>query len=226
MIKLILSAIAFAATDCLDPLSISVQIYLLTTKKAILNSLGFILGILLSTLICGVVITLGPVKELDSFLAHPHAIYFVFQTLVGLGLIYGSYHYWYHFSHVKSSHPMKFKVNPITCFVLGGTFTITDLPTNIPLLALADDLARSNASLFSIVVSSLAYSLMRTAPLFLITSLFAINQERAAEVIKAVEEKLLKWGHLLVALTISGLGIALTVDSIYFFCTGKPLFVP
>lgn len=226
MIKLILSAIAFAATDCLDPLSISVQVYLLTTKKAILNSCGFILGILLSTSICGIVITLGPVKELDSFLAHPHAAYFIFQALVGLGLVYGSYHYWYHFSHIKAEHPMKFKVNPITCFVLGGTFTITDLPTNIPLLALADDLARSQANLFSISVSSIAYSLMRTAPLVLITSLFAINQERAGEVIKVVEEKLLKWGHLLVASTISLLGIALAVDSAFFFITGKPLFVP
>lgn len=226
MIKLILSAIAFAATDCLDPLSISVQIYLLTTKKAILNSLGFITGILLATMTCGIVITLGPVKALDSFLAHPHAPYFIFQAIVGLLLIYGSYHYWYHFSHSKTNHPIKFKVNPITCILLGGTFTLTDLPTNIPLLALADDLSRSNSNHLTVILSSLAYSLTRVAPLVLITTLFAINQERAAIVVKAVEEKLLKWGHLFVAATISILGIALTVDSLFFFVTSKPLFVP
>ncbi|MBI1270135.1 hypothetical protein GC174_06870 [bacterium] len=226
MIKLVLSAIAFAATDCLDPLSISVQIYLLTTKRALLNSLGFILGIFAATLFCGVIITLGPVKELDSIMAHPNAPYFIFQALVGLGLTYGSYHYWYHFSHRKESHPIKMKVNPITCFVLGGTFTVTDLPTNIPLLALADELARSQADLTAITASSLAYSMMRTAPLFLIVSLYAINQERAREVISAVEEKLIKWGHLVVAATISILGIALTIDSVVFFALGKPLFVP
>ena len=225
MLKLILSAIGLAATDCLDPLSISVQVYLLTTKRAILNSLGFILGILLSTLICGAVITLGPVQELNSFFAHPKAVYFVFQTIVGFLLIWGSYHYWYHFSLKKTKHKMSFKVTPISCFFLGGTFTITDLPTNIPLLALSEELARINANFVTIVLGCLAYSLTRIAPLLIVVFLYSVNREGASEIISKLEEKLLKFGHYVVAATILILGLALVIDSAIYFATGKPLFV-
>lgn len=102
---------------------------------------------------------------------------------------------------------------------------MTDLPTNIPLLALAEEYAQANYNAILVVLGCLAYSLTRILPLVLITGLFIINRDRAKKVISAVEKKVLKWGHYIVALTISVLGFALIVDSLFFFVTGKPLFV-
>lgn len=61
MLKTILMTSALAATDCLDPLTISIQIYLLTTGRALLNSIALMSGISLATITGGIVLSLGPI---------------------------------------------------------------------------------------------------------------------------------------------------------------------
>ncbi|MGD9684434.1 MAG: GAP family protein [Candidatus Obscuribacterales bacterium] len=227
MIKLLLSAIGLSATDCMDPVTLSVALYLLTTGRPILNLLFFITGIVLVTFASGLFLTFGLIRELDTLFSHPQGLYFAFQLLVGVALGYAGYRYFKHAasSEVVADSPIKFEVNPVAAFVIGILFTTTDLPTNVPLLGLADVLVKSNASFLTVALSCLAYALVRVSPSLFLLGAFMVKKEASQSIIERVKGPIIKWGHRLMAVIIFLMGLVLVLDSVYYFVTDRVLLV-
>ncbi len=226
MFKLILSTIGLSATDCLDPLAMSVVIFLLTTKRPVLNSGAYLLGILLTTWTAGLILSFGVIQEVDSLLSHPHAPYFAFQLFIGAAIAFGGWSYWHHAHRETTCEvPIKIVVNPIMALVIGIVFTATDLPTNVPLIAVAEALVKNQASPPTTILSCLAYSMVRIAPPAALLLIYLLKQEKSAAIIDRIQAPMMKWGHRVTAVIILLLGLVLAADSIYFFTTGSALLV-
>lgn len=226
MFKLLAYTVGFSASDCLDPLAISVVIYLLTTARPILNSFCFLCGVVLTTFVAGLILSFGLIKEVDTILSHPQGLYFSFQLLVGVLIALGGWKYWNHAAAPEQHEaPIKITVNPLVAFILGVTFTTTDLPTNVPLIAVSEELVKNSASFITTILSCLAYSVVRVSPSLVLLGGFIVKREKSTEIIEKIQGPLSKWGHRVTAIIILGLGILLVADSIYYFTTDKALLV-
>ena len=226
MFKLILSTIGLSATDCLDPLALSVVIFLLTTKRPVMNSVAYLTGILLTTISAGLILSFGVIQDVDSLLKHPHGPYFVFQLIIGAAIAAAGWKYWHHAHRETTCEvPIKFQIRPLLAFGVGLTFTATDLPTNVPLIAVAEALVANDASPLTTILSCLAYSLVRIAPPAALLLIYLVKKEKSVAIIDRIQAPLVKWGHRVTAAIILLLGLVLAADSIYFFATGSALLV-
>jgi Sap, sulfolipid-1-addressing protein len=92
MHTLLVSLVAIAALDSLNPTAVALQIYLLSTPKPIARSIAFIVGIFLAYWASGLLVILGLDKLLttvlgDSGFSFPEPHLYTIQFLIGLALL-------------------------------------------------------------------------------------------------------------------------------------------
>ncbi|MBZ0189373.1 MAG: hypothetical protein K8F91_24220, partial [Candidatus Obscuribacterales bacterium] len=76
-----------------------------------------------------------------------------------------------------------------------------------------------------IILSCLAYSLVRVSPSLLLLLVFILKRDASSTVIAAIQGPIMKWGHRIMAVIICGMGLVLALDSFYYFITDKALLV-
>ncbi|MBX9692894.1 MAG: hypothetical protein K2Z81_10960, partial [Cyanobacteria bacterium] len=107
--------------------------------------------------------------------------------------------YWHHAHRETTCEvPIKFQIRPLLAFGVGLTFTATDLPTNVPLIAVAEALVANDASPLTTILSCLAYSLVRIAPPAALLLIYLVKKEKSVAIIDRIQAPLVKCGqHLL-----------------------------
>jgi cytochrome c biogenesis protein CcdA len=219
MHTLLISLVAIAALDSLNPTAIALQIYLLSTPQPIARSISFIVGVFLAYWTAGLLVILGlrklimtVITNADFSISEPHL--YTIQFLIGLILLIAGLRLKTSTAADRRKHPKK--LTPDRTFLLGMAMTILEFPTALPYLAALEQIARAKLDLFTIMSLLGLYNLVFVSPLIMLGVIYILFQQQSATLLHRINRSIAIWSPKILRLLLLGLGILLTIDSLAY----------
>jgi len=212
---------------------IIILILLFSTETPIRTSLGYILGVTLTYLVCGL-IGLAFVDRLNEmlrmFLPNLDAIadpaYYQAQGWTGLILVVAGPLYWFIKSRSRRP-PMENQIfsrikrmNFWVAFALGALLSSTSFPAALPYVAAIEKIAAAHLSLPMAVGFLLLYNLVYALPMLVPFALFVVLKDG---ILPKLHLHVRRLNVVLTIVMLSGMGLFLVADSAAYFFWAKPL---
>ncbi|MFN9998328.1 MAG: GAP family protein [bacterium] len=227
MIDILLLLIPMAMVDSLNPHTIAIHFFLLTTKNPLGRLAGHLIGIFLTYLIGGFLLIMGIGQILKPLLSLSlsyeiiligHAI----ELAIGLLIIY----YGYTINKNKEGLNKRIieKAGSITfgqSFSLGFVATIGDILTAVIYLPANVLIANAKLGFLENFLLLLVYNSIYVLPLIILWSLLFFK--KTALVFHNIREFIKKWFSTILVIILILIGILLIIDSIGRFLA-HPLF--
>jgi len=209
-----------------------ILILLFSTARPVRTSLGFILGVCVAYLACGLV-GLAFVDQLNAMVklfvpnldGVPDRSYYLAQSLMGVALLVAGPVYWW-FQRRSKKAPMENrllarlqKMNFGVAFVLGAVLSATSFPAALPYVASLEKIATSALPMERVGFVVL-YNVVYGLPLLVLFVLFVALKE---SILPKLHIHVQRWNTIASIVMLSGMGLFLLVDSFAFFWTGKPI---
>lgn len=218
MLNILFLILPLAIVDSLNPFTVAIHVFLLTTKNPLPKAIFHIIGIYLMYLIGGVLIFLGLDLVIREFLSIPNIqlIRYIVGFLLGIGIIffgYKKYKAGFHETNISKNIP----INPIYCLFLGFFSTIGDIPTAFPFfiaLGIVKNMGFNTLDA-NTIIALLFYVFIYVLPLIILTSLLAFRQ--SSSLLWKIGSYIDRWSHKLIIWTSILIGALLLIDSIFFF---------
>jgi cytochrome c biogenesis protein CcdA len=226
MRALLISLVAIAALDSLNPTATAIQVFLLSTPKPIVRSIAFVVGVFTAYWTVGLLIILGLREAIAALvnqvdLALPGSILYGLQFLLGVVLLVIGWKL-NSFNKTKTERRPQ-KLTLIDTFVLGLAVTIWESPTALPYLAAIQQIIRANLDWLSIVAILGLYNLIFVFPLIVLLGIYIVLQGRSAALLHRINRAIEQWGPRILRVVLIVLGAALVLNGVaYTF--GRPLF--
>jgi cytochrome c biogenesis protein CcdA len=219
MHTLLLSLVAIAALDSLNPTAIALQIYLLSTPRPIARSISFIVGVFLAYWAAGLLVILGLRKLMMTVITNPNFSLsephlYTIQFLIGLVLLITGF-------RLKSSNLADRKKRPkkLTIdrtFFMGMAMTILEFPTALPYLAAIEQIAKAKLDLFTILNLLGLYNLVFVSPLIMLVIIYIVFQQQSARLLRRINRSIAIWSPQIIRALMLGLGILLIIDCLAY----------
>ena len=222
MHTLLLSLVAIATLDSLNPTATALQIYLLSTPRPIARSIAFICGVFLAYWTTGLLIILGLGELMRTAISAVNFAWFE-QYLHGLQLVTGVVLMFVGFT-LKTLTQLDQKKRPqkLTAdrtFLLGMAVTIWEFPTALPYLAAIEQIARAKLDLFVIMNILGVYNLIFVLPLIILLGIYIVFYKESAVLLNRINRAISVWSPRILLILLLGLGFLLIVDG------SIPLFI-
>jgi cytochrome c biogenesis protein CcdA len=215
MHTLLLSLVAIAALDSLNPTATALQIYLLSTPKPVARSIAFICGIFLAYWNAGLLIILGLGELMRTAISAVNFDRFE-PYLQGLQLLTGVVLMFVGFTLKTSTQPdRKKRPQKLTAgrtFLLGMAVTLWEFPTALPYLAAIEQIARSKLDLFVIMNILGVYNLIFVLPLIILLSIYVVFHKESAVLLNRINRAISIWSPRILRVLLIGLGFLLIID--------------
>jgi cytochrome c biogenesis protein CcdA len=219
MHNLLISLVAIAALDSLNPTAVALQIYLLSTPKPIARSIAFMAGVFLAYWTAGLLVILGASKLMatvvgDAGFSLPEPHIYTIQFLSGLALSIAGF-------KLKTSAPANRGKRPENLtlnrtFLLGMAMTILEFPTALPYLAAIEQIARAKLDLLTIMSILGLYNLVFVLPLIILVWIYVLFHQQSARLLPRINRAIAIWSPKILRALLLGLGTLLIVDSLAF----------
>jgi cytochrome c biogenesis protein CcdA len=227
---LVIAPIALLDSTSIIPVCLVPLAKLLASRRPILGAGALVAGVYITYLLCGILIYFGlrgVFEQLSGFLHkwwhNPDAGDFALQIVLGLALMIVGWRISAP-PRPKKTREISSEASPIGAFLFGAGLTVIGMPGALPFFAAVDQMLRADLPAFQNVVAIATYCLIFVAPLFGIILIRVLLADRADAILGAVNRFLDTWGKGVIIVLLILLGLALTVDGIWFFVAGKPLF--
>jgi cytochrome c biogenesis protein CcdA len=219
MHTLLISLVAVAALDSLNPTAISLQIYLLSTPKPITRSVTFILGVFVTYWVAGLLAILGLRTLVISMISNanisfPEPYVYMIQLLLGLALLIAGFSFKSSPQADRGKRPQKLTLG--RTFLLGMAVTLFDFPTALPYLAAIEQIARAKLDLFSIMGVLGVYNLVFVFPQIMLLGIYVLFHQQSAILLHRINRSIAIWSPKILRTLLIGLGILLILDSIAY----------
>jgi cytochrome c biogenesis protein CcdA len=219
MHTLLISLVAVAALDSLNPTAIALQVYLLSTPKPIARSLSFILGVFLTYWTAGLFAILGLRTLVISVISNanisfPEPYVYTIQFLIGLALLIAGFSFKPSSQGDQGKRPKKLTLS--RTFLLGMAVTLFDFPTALPYLAAIEQIARAKLDLFSIMGVLGVYNLVFVFPQIMLLGIYVLFHQQSAALLHRINRSIAIWSPKILRTLLLGLGILLILDSIAY----------
>jgi cytochrome c biogenesis protein CcdA len=219
MHTLLISLVAVAALDSLNPTAISLQIYLLSTPKPIDRSIAFILGVFLTYWAAGLFAILGLRTLVVSMISNanvsfPDPYVYTIQLLIGLALLIAGVSFKSSPQANRGESPQKLTLG--RTFLLGMAVTLFDFPTALPYLAAIEQIARAKLDLFSIMGVLGVYNLVFVFPQIMLLAIYLLFHQQSTALLHRINRSIAIWSPKILRTLLIGLGILLSLDSIAY----------
>jgi cytochrome c biogenesis protein CcdA len=219
MHNLLLSLVAIAALDSLNPTAIALHIYLLSTHKPIGRSISFIVGVFLAYWTSGLLVILGlrklimtVISNAEISLSEPHL--YTIQFLIGLALLIAGFRLNTSTSTDRAKRPKKLTSD--RTFLLGMAMTVLEFPTALPYLAAIEQIARAKLDLFTIMSLLGLYNLIFVSPLIILVIIYITFQQQSATLLQRINRSIAIWAPKILRVLMLGLGFLLISDSLAY----------
>jgi cytochrome c biogenesis protein CcdA len=213
MSTLLMTIIAIAIVDSINPNAVAVQIYLLSTSKPVARSLAFIAGDFLAAWIAGLLIILGLVPLLTQLLSNfPHII-LLLQLFLGIVFVFFGIFFPQFEQHSFSTKRLK-SLKPLHTFLLGGVIAFAEAPTALPYLGAIERIVQANLPLYQILGILTIYNLVFIFPLVILLLIYLRLQQRSLQLLKSIQSLAHQWFPKIMRLFFVGFGLILIVDSV------------
>jgi cytochrome c biogenesis protein CcdA len=219
MHALLISLVAVAALDSLNPTAIALQVYLLSTPKPIARSITFILGVFLTYWTVGLFAILGlrtlvmsVISNANASLPEPHV--YTIQFLIGLALLIAGFSFESSPEADRGKRPKKLTLG--RTFLLGMAVTLFDFPTALPYLAAIEQIARAKLDLFGIMGVLGMYNLVFVFPQIMLLGIYVLFHQQSAALLHRINRSIAIWVPKILRTLLLVLGTLLILDSIAY----------
>jgi cytochrome c biogenesis protein CcdA len=215
MHTLLVSLVAIAALDSLNPTAIALQIYLLSTPRPIARSISFIFGVFLAYWAAGLLVILG-LRQLmmtviaDTDFSLPEPYLYTIQFLIGFALLIAGCSFKTSTSADQEKRPKKLTMD--RTFFMGMAMTILEFPTALPYLVAIEQIAKAKLDLFTIMSLLGLYNLVFVSPLIILVIIYIIFQQQSAILLRRINRSITIWSPQILRALMLGLGILLIID--------------
>ena len=208
-------------SDVLNPVLFTFMVYAAGSKRPVAASSAMLLGHTVAYIISGVVLVYG-IEQLSTRLANPRTIDFVIEFVVALALL------WLVLRTRKDKGKRPDEQTPeLTvpkAFIFGALVNLIGIPFAIPYFAAIDQLLKSGLDTTGMIIALVLYNLAYALPFLLIPLLTAIMGDRSKPILAKVNGMMEKASDIIMPLLLLVIGLALLLDSVWFFVRGESFF--
>ena len=208
-------------SDVLNPVLFTFMVYAAGSKRPVAASSAMLLGRTVAYIISGVVLVYG-IEQLSTRLANPRTIDFVIEFVIALALL------WLVLRTRKDKGKRPDEQTPeITvpkAFIFGAVVNLIGIPFAIPYFAAIDQLLKSGLDTTGMIIALVLYNLAYALPFLLIPLLTAIMGDRSKPILAKVNGMMEKASDIIMPLLLLVIGLALLLDSVWFFVRGESFF--
>ena len=213
------------------PIALVPILTLLASRRPMLSTGAFLVGIFASYLAIGVAIMFGLQGVFEAgrdyfqkWWADPEAPEYVVQIIVGAVLALVGW--WFSAPpKEKSEKNVAPDVSPVGAFAFAVGINLVGAPGAIPYFAAIDKVLHADLSPALSVFALAIYNLTFTAPLIVIVIVKSLLGEKAEPLLNRFNDFMTNWGRRIVMVLIFALGVLLVVDGVMWF-GGSPLLPP
>ena len=208
-------------SDVLNPVLFAFMIYAAGSKRPVATSSAMLLGHTATYISFGVILAYG-IEQMSTRLANPKSIDFAIEFVIALALL------WLVLRTRKDKGKRPDEQTPeLTipkAFMFGAVVNLIGIPFALPYFATIDQLLKSGLDTTGMIVGLVLYNLAYALPFLLIPLLTAIMGDRSKPILARVNGWMEKASDVIMPLLLLVIGLALLLDSVWFFIHGEPIF--
>ena len=208
-------------SDVLNPVLFTFMVYAAGSRRPVAASSAMLLGHTTAYMICGVVLAYS-IEKLSTRLANPLTIDFVIEFIIGCALL------WLVFRTRKDSGQRPDEQTPEftvwKAFSFGAVVNLIGIPFAVPYFAAIDQLLKSDLDTRGMVSALVLYNLAYALPFMLIPLLTGMMGDRSKPILARVNGIMEKASDVIMPLLLLAIGLALLIDSVWFFVRGESFF--
>ena len=208
-------------SDVLNPVLFAFMIYAVGSKRPVVTSSAMLLGHTAAYLTCGVILAYS-IEALSTRLANPQSIDFVVEFVVACALL------WLVFRTRKDKGKRPDEQTPEftvgKAFAFGAMVNLIGIPFAVPYFAAIDQLLKSGLDTSGMVTALVIYNVAFALPFALIPVLTAIMGDRSKPILAKVNGFMEKASDVIMPVLLLAIGLALLVDSVWYFVRGESFF--
>ena len=208
-------------SDVLNPVLFTFMVYAAGSKRPVFISSAMLLGHTAAYMTCGVILAYS-IEKLSARLANPQTIDFVIELVIACGLL------WLVLRSRKDKGKRPDESTPEftlwKAFTFGAVINLIGIPFALPYFAAIDQLLKSGLDTMGVVTGLAIYNAAYALPFLLIPLLTAILGDRSKPILAKVNGFMEKASDIIMPLLLLAIGLALLVDSVWFFVRGESFF--
>ena len=208
-------------SDVLNPVLFTFMVYAAGSKRPVFVSSAMLLGHTAAYMTCGVILAYS-IEKLSTRLANPQTIDFVIELIIACALL------WLVLRSRKDKGKRPDENTPEftlwKAFAFGAAINLIGIPFALPYFAAIDQLLKSDLDTMGMVTGLAIYNAAYALPFLLIPLLTAIMGDRSKPILARVNGFMEKAGDIIMPLLLLAIGLALLLDSVWFFARGESFF--
>jgi cytochrome c biogenesis protein CcdA len=181
MLRRIGVAISVGLADSINPSTVGPALYLATVSRAVLRISQFTAGIFGVNFVAGVVLVIGPGRNLLDLVPNPKGtVRDVIELVAGVALLLLAVALWLG-RRKLARRPLPRGAGSRSALVAGASIAAAELPTAVPYFAVIGGIVGSNASLPEQIILVAIYNLCFVAPILAIVGALLLMGQRALD---------------------------------------------
>ena len=213
--------VAILVTDVLNPVLFAFLVFAAGSEKPVVNSSAVLFGHTLAYFFAGLILALGFDRIADR-LSNPHQVDYVIGLIVGLLLLWVALRS--RSQDAKQPAEADADLTPVKATGIGAVINFVGIPFALPYFAAIDQILKADLTATGAMVTLLGYNLLYALPFAIVPVITAVYRERSRPLLQRINAFLQRISNYLMPVLLAAVGMALLIDAIWYFVSGKGLF--
>lgn len=221
MFELWVTLVPILVADVINPVLFAFLIYAAGTNRPVINSCAVLLGHTLAYFVAGIIIAVG-LEQISERLANPKTIDYVLSLVLGVIILWVLF---FSRSNEKQKQAEETRVlTPLVAFGLGAVVNFIGVPFALPYFAALDQILKADLTPMTSLAILGGYNLLYALPFAVVPVLTATSGKESQEFLQRINEWLERISNYIMPVLLALVGLALVLDSVFYFVTGKGIF--
>ena len=208
-------------TDIANPVLFALLVYLAGTDRGVLTSSAALLGHTAAYFSAGVIIAFA-FNQITAFMADPGPVSYGLGFGLGCLLLWVA---WLSRGAGPASEPDNSAPPTVgSAFMSGAIVNFIGIPFALPYFAAIDQILKTDLDTSGALLALGAYNLAYLTPFLVVPLLTLVMGAKAQAILSNINEKVERFGGVLLPIILGAVGIALIGDAALFFLRGEGLF--
>jgi cytochrome c biogenesis protein CcdA len=208
-------------SDVLNPVLFTFMVYAAGSKRPVATSGAMLLGHTIAYITSGVILAFT-ITKLANRLENPQTIDFVIEFVIACALFWLVLHTRKDKGNRPDEQTPQFTI--WKAFAFGAVVNVIGIPFAVPYFAAIDQLLKSDLDAVGVMTGLVIYNLAYALPFLLIPLLTAIMGDKSKPLLARVNGVMEKASAVIMPLLFLLIGLALMLDSVWFFVYGESFF--
>ena len=208
-------------SDVLNPVLFTFMLYAVGSNRPVATSSAMLLGHTAAYITSGVILAYS-LEKLSTRLANPQSIDFVIEFVIAIALLWLVLRIRKDKGKRPDENTPEFTV--WKAFAFGAVVNLVGIPFALPYFAAIDQLLKSGLDTAGVVTGLVIYNLAYALPFALIPVLTVVMGDRSKPILARINGLMEKASDVIMPLLLLAIGLALLLDSVWYFVRGESFF--